>query len=188
MRNPFDVQSWIRHKRSKSHMVAAEKSGIAEFDSKAQLKLSRGSLRLRLEMLPNGDFLVNPPYSPRKSKKSADMNEGMLKSVINSLVTLVSEQQDDINELRVRLRVVHQEAKSTVSDFERFKVAQQTLSQSVQCYLENELSGSQVHLRRGESSYESDSEASRGYDTDDTDRSLSDMSILNAQSQITEMD
>lgn len=197
MRNPFDTRNWIEHKQSKSHMSGASKLGIVN-SHEALLPKRRSavqSLRIRLKNMPNGEYTFCTKSLQAEVKKQAREDQGMLVKVINSLSCLVTEQQDDIHELRARLRELHQDMAQMISAFEDVQDSQHKLSQNVCLYLDEVVSQtsprhSSSGRRRRARAFDSKSQksSSEGYDTEDTDKSLTDMSLFEDQAELTEME
>lgn len=191
MRNPFDTRNWIEHKQSKSHMSGASKLGIFDNHEKP---IAGQSLRVRLRDMPKGGYAFCAKSFQSEVKKQAREDQGMLVKVINSLSCLVSEQQDDILELRTRLREMHQDMTQMTSAFEDVQDSQHKLSQNVCSYLDEVISQPSPRRsfsgqRRQNHVYDLRSQkSSEGYDTEDTDKSLTDMSIFEDQAELTEME
>lgn len=196
MRNPFDRGNWIEHKQSRSHMSGMSKLGIFDSHEKPLPKRRSAvqSLRVRLKDMSNGEYAFCAKSFQAEVKKQAREDQGMLVKVINSLSCLVSEQQDDIQELRARLREMHHGMAQMTSAFEDVQDSQHKLSQNVCSYLDEVAlqpspRRSFCGRRRRASTYDLRSQkSSEGYDTEDTDKSLTDMSIFEDQTELTEME
>lgn len=204
MRNPFDASTWDAHKISKSHMDNAVKLGICARPEKElpTRPSSTRSIRVKVKALSQGEYSTRPrtAQSPvvADAHTRSDRSEVLVK-VIDSLSSLVSEQQDDIHELRGKLRTMHREMATMVSAFQDVHDSQFQLSQSVCSYLNETSSQSSQALparrsrrwtyeRRHSHNLRSKASSSQSFDTEDTDSSSTDMSIAESASQLTQMD
>lgn len=190
MRDTFNTTRWLEHKRTKSHLTGAIQAGMADNPvSESQLSQRASaahSPRVHTDTTASQESVSNGMMDTRCSSAGSTPSESgsqeVLFTVIDSLSTLVSEQQDDILELRTKLQQMQLEIAHITSAFKVVHDSQLQLSQNVCSYL-SEVTSKSLQTRSLSQSSDrrhavaTKSRSVQGYDTQDTDCSTTDMSI-----------